>query len=126
VTGQRRRELTLLNAALASARAVSLMYETAGSDTVYASTKLETCFADIHESRQWSSGELGADGSTMRRASSAWRRATLRNRETTQLFLHPAHAGRGIGPAPHANGQATAGTRVRRRGVPRRTARWRP
>jgi len=42
------RELAVVNAVQASARAVSLIYETAGSDTVYASSKLETCFRDIH------------------------------------------------------------------------------
>jgi indole-3-acetate monooxygenase len=42
------RELAVVNSVQASARAVSLMYETAGSDAVYARSKLEVCFRDIH------------------------------------------------------------------------------
>jgi indole-3-acetate monooxygenase len=42
------RELAVVNAVQASARAVSLMYDTAGSDAVYATSKLQVCFRDIH------------------------------------------------------------------------------
>jgi alkylation response protein AidB-like acyl-CoA dehydrogenase len=42
------RDLAALNAVQSSARAVELMYDSAGSTAVYATSTLERCFRDVH------------------------------------------------------------------------------
>src|SRR5262249_7784023 len=42
------RELAVVNAAQTSAEVVRLMFDAAGSDSVYATSELERCFRDVH------------------------------------------------------------------------------
>ena len=56
------RELAVVHAAQASATAISLLYQAAGSDAVYATSRLERCFRDAHVLTQHVAGSSNPYG----------------------------------------------------------------